>query len=77
MADWLRRLRSALLIFLFFCIFLYILSLNFRPPERMDMLQRMVVESVLPLFKAVGKVSSFVEDTIKEYVLLRQLRYGK
>jgi rod shape-determining protein MreC len=74
MADWLRRLRSVLLIFLFFCIFLYILSLNFRPPERMDMLQRIVVESVLPLFKSVGKVSSFAEDTIKEYVLLRELR---
>ena len=40
----------------------------------MDMLQRMVVESVLPLFKAVGKASSFAEDLIKEYVLLRQLR---
>ncbi len=74
MADWLRRLRSALLIFLFFCIFLYILSLNFRPPERMDLLQRIVVESVLPLFQSVGKVSSFAEDMIKEYVLLRQLR---
>ena len=74
MADWLRRLRSALLIFLFFSIFLYILSLNFRPPERMDVLQRIVVESVLPLVKSVGKASSFGEDMIKEYVLLRQLR---
>lgn len=74
MTDWLRRLRSALLIFLFFCIFLYILSLNFRPPERMDVLQRIVVESVLPLFKSVGNVSSYAEDMIKEYVLLRELR---
>jgi len=74
MTDWLRRLRSALLIFLFFCIFLYILSLNFRPPERMDVLQRIVVESVLPLFKSVGKVSSYAEDMVKEYVLLRELR---
>ena len=51
MADWLRRLRSALLIGLFFSIFLYVLSLNFRPPERMDLLQRMVSESILPLFQ--------------------------
>ena len=74
MADWLRRLRSAVLIVIFFSIFLYILSLNFRPPERMDLLQRTVTESILPLFKSVGKITSFVEDTIQQYVLLRQLR---
>jgi rod shape-determining protein MreC len=74
MTDWLRRLRSALLIFLFFSVFLYILSLNFRSPERMDVLQRIVVESILPFFKSVGKVSSFAEDMVNEYVFLRQLR---
>jgi rod shape-determining protein MreC len=74
MTDWLRRLRSALFIFVFFSIFLYILSLNFRPPERMDVLQRIVVESILPLFKSVGKFSSFAEDMVNEYVFLRQLR---
>ncbi len=74
MTDWLRRLRSALLIFLFFSVFLYILSLNFRSPERMDILQRIVVESILPFFKSVGKVSSFAEDLADEYVFLRQLR---
>jgi rod shape-determining protein MreC len=74
MADWLRRLRSALLIFVFFCIFLYILSLNFRPPERMDLLQRIVSESILPVSKSLGKITSFADDMIKEYVLLRQVR---
>jgi rod shape-determining protein MreC len=74
MTDWLRRLRSALLIFVFFSIFLYILSLNFRPPERMDVLQRAAVETILPLFKSVGKLSSFAEDMVNEYVFLRQLR---
>jgi rod shape-determining protein MreC len=74
MTDWLRRLRSALLIVLFFSVFLYILSLNFRPPERMDVLQRIVVESILPFFKSVGKVSSLAEDMVNEYVFLRQLR---
>jgi len=74
MTDWLRRLRSALLIFLFFSVFLYILSLNFRPPERMDVLQRIVVESILPFFNSVGKISTFAEDLVNEYVFLRQLR---
>lgn len=73
MADWLRRLRSALLIFTFFCIFLYVLSLNFRPPERMDLLQRMVSESILPLFKALGRITSFADDVIGDYLLLRQI----
>jgi rod shape-determining protein MreC len=73
MADWLRRLRSVLLVVVFFVIFLYILSLNFRPPERMDLLQRIVTESTLPVFKSVGKIGSFVEDMLDEYVLLRQL----
>jgi rod shape-determining protein MreC len=74
MADWLRRLRSAFLIFVFFAVFLYILSLNFRPPERMDLLQRTVTESILPIFKSVGRISSYVEEILDEYVLLRQLR---
>lgn len=75
MTEWLRRLRSALLVFVFFGVFLYVLSLNFRPPERMDLLQRMVSESILPLFKSIGRITSFVDDTIKEYLLLRQVHH--
>jgi rod shape-determining protein MreC len=73
MADWLRRLRSALLIGLFFSIFLYVLSLNFRPPERMDLLQRMVSESILPLFKSLSRITTFADDMIRSYLLLRQV----
>jgi rod shape-determining protein MreC len=73
MADWLRRLRSALLICLFFSIFLYVLSLNFRPPERMDLLQRMVSESILPLFKSLGRITTFTDEMIRGYLLLRQV----
>jgi rod shape-determining protein MreC len=40
----------------------------------MDLLQRLVTESILPVFKSVGRISSFVEDMLDEYVLLRQLR---
>jgi len=75
MTDWLRHLRSALLVFVFFAIFLYVLSLNFRPPERMDLLQRMVTESILPLFKSFGRIASFADDLITQYVLLRQVHY--
>ena len=75
MADWLRRLRSALLVFVFFGIFLYVLSLNFRPPERMDLLQRMVSESILPLFESFGRITSFADEMIKEYILLRQVHH--
>jgi rod shape-determining protein MreC len=74
MADWLRRLRTVLLISVFFAVFLYILSLNFRAADRMDLLQRIVIESVLPVFKSFGNITAFAEDIIKEYVLLRQLR---
>ncbi len=73
MADWLRRLRSALLIGLFFSIFLYVLSLNFRPPERMDLLQRMVSESILPLFQSLSRITTFTDDMIRGYVMLRQV----
>jgi len=74
MADWLRRLRTVLLISVFFAVFLYILSLNFRPADRMDLLQRIVIELVLPVFKSFGNITAFAEDIVKEYVLLRQLR---
>jgi rod shape-determining protein MreC len=75
MIEWLRRLRGALLIFIFLSVFLYIFSLNFRPPERMDFLQRFVVESLSPAIQSVGKLSSYTEETIKEYVWLRQVRH--
>ncbi len=73
MTDWLRRLRSALVIVTFFCIFLYVLSLNFRPAERMDLLQRAVSESFLPLFKGLSKVTAFADEVIGDYLLLRQM----
>jgi rod shape-determining protein MreC len=40
----------------------------------MDVLQRFVVESLLPLVNTVGKMSSFADDLVNEYVFLRQLR---
>jgi len=75
MIEWLRRLRGVLLVFVFLSVFLYIFSLNFRPPDKMDVLQRLVVESISPVIKSVGKLSSYAEETIKEYVWLRQTRH--
>ncbi|NSW86896.1 MAG: rod shape-determining protein MreC [Syntrophobacteraceae bacterium] len=74
MSEWLRRLRGALLILVFLSVFLYIFSLNFRPPERMDVLQRFVVESFGPPVKMVGSISSGFERIVKEYVWLRKVR---
>lgn len=74
MMAWLRRLRGVLLIFIFLGAFLYIFSLNFRSPASMDVLQRTVVESLGPLIGSVGSASRMVENTIKEYIWLRNVR---
>jgi rod shape-determining protein MreC len=74
MTEWLRRLRGALLIVVFLSVFLYIFSLNFRPPEKMDVLQRFVVETLVPPIKSLGRIASFFEDLVKEYVWLKNLR---
>jgi rod shape-determining protein MreC len=75
MTEWLRRLRGALLVLIFLSVFFYIFSLNFRPPARMDILQRSVVESISPLILSLGSVSGYLEDVIKEYVWLRHVRH--
>lgn len=74
MAEWLRRLRGVLLVFLFFGVFLYILSLNFRLPSRMDFLQRTIVESFAPFINTLSGASSFFNDILEEYLLLRDIR---
>lgn len=71
---WLRRLRGALLILVFISVFLYIFSLNFRTPNRMDYLQRSVVETVSPPVQFFGRIASFVENFFKDYVVLKDLR---
>lgn len=74
MSGWLRRLRGAMLILVFLSVFLYIFSLNFRLPSHMDFLQRFVVEVVGPPLKAIGRISSGVEDVVKSYVWLTDVR---
>lgn len=74
MIGWLRRLRGAFFIFLFLAAFFYVSSLNFRPPERMDLLQRFVIETVGPVLKSFGNVSGLIEDAVSEYIWLRKVR---
>ncbi len=71
---WLRRLRGALLILVFISVFLYIFSLNFRTPNRMDYLQRSVVETVSPPVQFFGRIASFLENFFKDYIVLKDLR---
>jgi hypothetical protein len=53
---WLRRLRGALLVLVFVSAFLYIFSLNFRTPDKMDRLQRMVTEVASPPLELGARV---------------------
>jgi rod shape-determining protein MreC len=71
---WLRRLRGAFLILVFISVFLYIFSLNFRTPSKMDILQRSVTETVGPPIQLFGRLFSAFEQFFKDYIWLRNLR---
>ena len=71
---WLRRLRGALLILVFISVFLYIFSLNFRTPNKMDVLQRSVTETVSPPIRLFGRLFSAFEQFFKDYLWLKNLR---
>ncbi len=71
---WLRRLRGVLLILVFISVFLYIFSLNFRTPNKMDVLQRSVTETVSPPIRLFGRLFSALEQFFKDYIWLKNLR---
>jgi len=71
---WLRRLRGALLILIFISVFLYIFSLNFRVPNKMDHLQRSITETVAPPVHFFGRIFSGLEDFMRDYIWLKNLR---
>lgn len=75
MMEWLRKLRGALFLLVLFSLFLYIFSLNFRPPVQMDVFQRVVIESLSPAMEALRYVTSSVGNVVKEYVWLKNLRH--
>ncbi len=66
---WLRRLRGVLLVLVFISVFLYIFSLNFRTPSKMDVLQRSVTETVSPPILLFGKVFSGFEEFFQRLYL--------
>ncbi len=74
MMEWLRRFRGAVLILVFLGLFFYIFFLNFRPAQRMDVLQRFVVEVFMVPVQLLGNATGAVEDTIQKYVWLRQVQ---
>jgi len=67
-------MRGALLILVFISAFLYIFSLNFRTPNKMDVLQRSVTETVSPPIQLFGRLFSSLEQFFKEYIWLKNLR---
>lgn len=67
-------MRGAVLILVFISVFLYIFSLNFRSPTQMDFLQRSVTETVSPPVQFFGKVFGSVEDFVKDYIFLKNMR---
>ncbi|SMC28007.1 rod shape-determining protein MreC [Desulfacinum hydrothermale DSM 13146] len=74
MPDWLRRLRYVLVALLVGGVFFYILSLSFKVPDRMDPLQRGVVETLGPLLRATRMVGQTLDGWLKHYVYLRQVQ---
>jgi rod shape-determining protein MreC len=71
---WLRRFRGALLILVFISVFLYIFSLNFRTPNKMDVFQRSVTETLSLPIRLFGRLFSSLEQVSKDYVWLKNLR---
>ena len=59
---------------MFISVFLYIFSLNFRTPNKMDVLQRSVTETVSPPIRLFGRLFSGFEQFFKNYIWLKNLR---
>lgn len=74
MPEWLRRMRWLAVFVVTGGAMLYVLSLNFRPPAPMDMVQRAVVETLAPLLLAARKGTQAVEAWVHRYVALRHVQ---
>jgi rod shape-determining protein MreC len=72
MRGLLRRLLAFLPWITFLAVMFYVFSLNFRPVERMDVLQRVVVEVIAPVSKSFETTYRAVEQVFKDYLLLRE-----
>lgn len=74
MIDWLRRLRGAILAFVLLAIVFQVITMNFKTPVKVGWVQRLVLESFSPIMNFINVSSNFIDETMKEYVLLRQVR---
>lgn len=68
----LRRLLGILPWITFLVALLYIFSLNFRPVDRMDYLQRGIVEVIAPISKSFQVTVRAVKNVYEEYLALRK-----
>jgi rod shape-determining protein MreC len=67
-----RRLLAILPWFTFLAALFYIFSLNFKPVDQMDYLQRGIVEFVAPVAKSFQVSVRAVKNVYEEYVALRK-----
>jgi rod shape-determining protein MreC len=72
MKGFVRRLLAILPWITFLTALLYILSLNFRPVDRMDYVQRGIVEFIAPVSKSFQATVRAVKDVYEEYLALRK-----
>jgi rod shape-determining protein MreC len=72
MKGLLRRLLALIPWITILAVLLYIFSLNFRPTERMDFLQRTIMEIIAPVSKSFQTTSRAVQQVFKDYWLLRE-----
>jgi rod shape-determining protein MreC len=68
----LRRLLGILPWITFLVALLYIFSLNFRPVDRMDYLQRGIIEVIAPISKSFQVTVRAVKNVYEEYLALRK-----
>lgn len=74
MIDWLRRLRGVLLALVLLAILFHVITLNFKTPVKAGLFQRVVLEVLNPVLNVLHLSSRYIDDTIKQYVLLKQVR---
>ncbi len=74
MIDWWRRLRGPLLMFVLLVVIFHVVTMNFRKPARVGMLQQAVLETLGPVMGFVHFCSRSIDDTIGHYLLLRHVK---
>ncbi|OIP91284.1 MAG: rod shape-determining protein MreC [Syntrophobacteraceae bacterium CG2_30_61_12] len=74
MIEWLRRLRGLFLALALLAILLYVFTLNFQAPTDVGLFRRLVIEVFSPVLNLLHSSSRSIDEKIKGYVVLRQVR---